>query len=88
MSEPVSARELREHLADYLQAAQRGESFVVTSHRRPVARLLAPEAAPAGMPEVAGVRWARRKGRLARPLAERPLNTGTPMADWIVENRR
>lgn len=88
MSEPVSARVLREHLADYLQATERGESFVVTSHRRPVARLLAPEAAPAGMPEIAGVRWARGKRPLSQPLSARPANPGTPMADWIVENRR
>lgn len=88
MSEPVSARELREHLADYLQAAQRGESFVVTSHRRPVARLIAPEAAPEGMPEISGVRWARGKRPLSKPLAARPANTGTAMSDWIVENRQ
>lgn len=88
MSDTVSARELREHLADYLQAAERGESFVVTSHRRPVARLIAPEAAPEGMPEVVGVRWAHGKRGLSRALSARPVNAGTPMADWITENRR
>ena len=44
--------------------------------------------APAGLPEIAGVRWARGTPELNRPLSARPVNTGTPISDWIVENRR
>tara|TARA_R110002049_G_scaffold53711_13_gene149868 strand:+ start:773 stop:895 length:123 start_codon:yes stop_codon:yes gene_type:complete len=40
------------------------------------------------MPEIAGVRWGRGMQPLSKPLSARPENTGTPMADWIIENRR
>ena len=35
----VSIREFKSHLSSYLARAQRGEELVVTSHKRPVARI-------------------------------------------------
>jgi prevent-host-death family protein len=42
----VSVRELREHLADYLQKVRNGASFTVVSRGEPVARLIAPASKP------------------------------------------
>ncbi|MBW7861556.1 MAG: type II toxin-antitoxin system prevent-host-death family antitoxin [Rhodocyclaceae bacterium] len=88
MSDTVSVRELREHLAEYLHAAERGQTFLITSHRRPVARIISAAQAPEGMPEIPGVRWARSKGKLSRPVSSRPVNTGEPISDWVIANRR
>jgi len=36
----TSVRELKDHLSDYLRRVQQGEEIVVTSHSRPVAKLV------------------------------------------------
>lgn len=36
----VSVRELKDHLSEYLRRAQAGEEIVVTSHGKPVGRLV------------------------------------------------
>lgn len=41
----VSVRELQQNLKSVLERVERGETVVVTKHRRLVARLLPPEAA-------------------------------------------
>jgi prevent-host-death family protein len=38
----ISVRQLKDRLSQYLRAAQAGEEVVVTSHGKPVARLLPP----------------------------------------------
>lgn len=88
MSQTVSVRELREHLADYLHAAQSGETITVTSHKKPVARIVSPEAPPEGMPDIPGVRWAKNKGPLSKPVSERPAANGWSISDWVIANRR
>jgi prevent-host-death family protein len=40
----VPIRDLRAHLSDYIDMAGRGSTIVVTSHGKPVARLIPPEA--------------------------------------------
>jgi prevent-host-death family protein len=35
----ISVRELKDHLSEHLRAVQDGHSIVVTSHRKPIARL-------------------------------------------------
>lgn len=42
----VSVRELKNRLSEYLRRAQAGEEIVVTSHGKPVGRLLGPRKAP------------------------------------------
>lgn len=88
MPQTVSVRELRDHLSDYLRSVEAGATVLVTSHNRPVARIVAAEAPPEGLPEIPGVRWAKAKGKLSRPVAERPVNTGEPLSDWVIANRR
>lgn len=88
MTQTVSVRELRDHLSEYLRAVETGATLVVTSHNRPVARLVAAEAPPDGLPEIPGVRWAKSKGKLSGPVSSRPVNTGEPLSDWVIANRR
>jgi len=88
MTQTVSVRELRDHLSEYLRAVETGATLVVTSHNRPVARLVAAEPPPEGLPEIPGVRWSAGKPRLSKPISERPINMGEPLSDWVIANRR
>lgn len=40
----VSVRDLKDHLSEYLRRVQAGEEIVVTSHGKPVGRLVGPAA--------------------------------------------
>ena len=88
MTQTVPVRELRDHLSEYLRAVEAGATVLVTSHNRPVVRIVAAEGPPEGLPEIPGVRWAKAKGKLSRPVAERPANPGEPLSDWVIANRR
>ena len=88
MTQSVSVRELRDHLSEYLHAVESGETVIVTSRQRPVARIIAAEAPPPGLPEIPGVRWAKDRQTLTRPVSECPVNDGEPLSDWIIANRR
>lgn len=88
MSQTVSVRELRDHLSEYLRSVEAGATVIVTSHNRPVARLVAAEAPPEGLPEIPGVRWSAGKPTLSRPVDECPINDGEPLSDWVIANRR
>jgi prevent-host-death family protein len=38
----VSVRELKDHLSEYLRQAQTGTQIVITSHGKPISRLVGP----------------------------------------------
>lgn len=88
MTQTVSVRELRDHLSEYLRAVEAGATVLVTSHNRPVVRIVAAESPPEGLPEIPGVRWSANKPRLSRPITECPINDGEPLSDWVIANRR
>lgn len=48
----VSVRELKNRLSAYLRLVADGETLIVTSHKRPVARILPAEPAPIDEDEV------------------------------------
>jgi prevent-host-death family protein len=50
----VNIHEVRENLAEYLAAAERGEEVLICRRNQPVARLVAIEAAPARKPRPIG----------------------------------
>ncbi|NCQ33682.1 type II toxin-antitoxin system prevent-host-death family antitoxin [bacterium] len=85
---PVSVRELRNRLSDCLHAVAAGESLLITSRNRPVARLLAVQASPDGLPEIPGVVWSASPPQLSRPVEECPAITGETLAEWVITNRR
>jgi prevent-host-death family protein len=88
MTQRVSVRELRDHLSEYLQAVETGETLIVTSRQRPVARIVAVGEPPEGLPAIPGVRWARKRQDLSRPVSECPVNDGETLSDWVIANRR
>lgn len=89
MVDEVSVRELKTHLSNYLRRVRAGESLVVTSRRRPLARLT-PVPQP-GTDELAwvsaleDVHWAGGKPKGGR---HRPVVRGKTAAERVVEDRR
>lgn len=91
----VTVRELKNHLSDYLRRVSRGEALVVTSHKRPVARLLPPDASESQ--RAGGVRemvqrtpWARWNGGKPRGLSQgvRLRPGAKTAADVVLAGRR
>ena len=91
----VPVRQLKDHLSEYLRRVQQGEELVITSHGRPVGRLLGPRAAGRELEAEAVSRLRElpfvrppRAGKVrgsARPIRSRP---GEPtLADLLLEDR-
>lgn len=89
---PVSVRDLKTHLSEYLRRAQRGEEIVVTSHGKEVGRLLGPRRAEPNSEGAAVARlraqpWVRPAtgGRFAGPDRAVPVAPGTSeqVLDWV-----
>ncbi len=87
----VSLRDLKANLSAVVRRVQAGETAVVTSHRKPVARLMPP--LPTGTDDVdrllaAGVISERpRPGGLA-PRRSNPLPAGSgTLSDAVIEGR-
>lgn len=74
----ASVRELKDHLSDYLRRVQNGEEIVVTSHNRPVAKLVpVPESEAKRTPTRAEVLadLARLRQELAKTIPpQQPIN--------------
>ena len=74
----ISVREFKDHLSEYLRRVQAGAELVVTSHGKPVARLVPPPASEANPEARALVRlrsqpWIRA-GKGGKPMGpERPI---------------
>jgi prevent-host-death family protein len=71
--ETISHRELRNSSGAVLHAVQRGESYIVTNHGRPVAKVVPLEQAPSDLP--VGRPATKRGGfsALRRHVAEEPV---------------
>jgi prevent-host-death family protein len=91
----VPVRELKDHLSAYLRRAQAGEEVVITSHGRPVGRLLGPRLASRDLeaeavPRLRELPFVRppRAGKVrgsAQPIQWQP---GEPtLADLLLEDR-
>ncbi|HYE33993.1 type II toxin-antitoxin system prevent-host-death family antitoxin [Methylocaldum sp.] len=84
----VSIRELKVHLSRYLQLMRSGETVVVTSRNKPIAKLEPITESPEDWKDIPGVRWAKTRPRLTRSRGTAPVIEGETLADWIVQNRR
>ena len=89
----VSVRELKANLSEVLRQVQAGESAVITSHRKPVARLVPPLPQGDTLDDrliAAGLMLQRPEpGGLLRPkkLMALPEGVGT-LSDAVLEDRR
>jgi antitoxin (DNA-binding transcriptional repressor) of toxin-antitoxin stability system len=62
---PVGVRELRDHLSAYLERVKGGETFTVTEHGRPIAKLVRDDPGRARLLELAA------QGRVTLPTGPR-----------------
>lgn len=87
----ISVRELKEQLSAVLKRTEAGETVLVTSHRRPVARLMPP--LPAGGDAIdrllaAGLISQRPRPGGLGPRQVLPLPTGVgSLSDAVIEDR-
>jgi len=80
----TSIRDLKNHLSQYLRRAQRGEEIVVTSHNRPVAKLIPASSEEAGT-QLSRHAWLQELDKLREDLAM--AANGKPMSRLVVEVR-
>lgn len=86
---PIPVRELKANLSQVLLRAQRGEVIEVTSHNRPIARIVgvpakADAAGLGALIATGAVSWKGSKPRLDPPLR---LGGGMQMSDMVLEDR-
>lgn len=86
----ISVRELKNHLSKYLKLVRGGESVVITSHKRPIARLISIETDGSGdlmtqLTSIPGVIWRGGKPAGARIALADGEKTA---AEMVLEDRR
>lgn len=89
----VSVRELKDRLSEHLRAVRKGRSIVVTSHRKPVARLSPmPSESAVGLQKLVQeglVTWNGKKPRGPGPRGRIKLRgPGKTVAEMVLEDRR
>jgi len=90
MTTKVSIRDLRDHLSSYVRRVRAGEEVVLTSRRRPVARIL-PVQEPSkgssdeGASALSLIHWSREKPLGGR---QRPQIEEASAARIVLEDRR
>jgi prevent-host-death family protein len=86
----VAIRELKASLSRVLSRAQDGEVIEVTSHNKPIARIvgipLHAEDGLRGLIANGNLSWSGGKPRLRPPL--RMVVRGTPVSQMVLEDRR
>jgi len=80
----TSIRDLKDHLSQYLRRVQRGEEIVVTSHNRPVARLV-PASGEEAEARLSRQAWLQELSKLREDLAM--AANGKPMSQLVVKMR-
>lgn len=86
----IAIRELKASLSRVLSRAQEGEIIEVTSHNKPIARIIGiPPRADQGLRGLianGSLSWSGGKPRLKAPLKTRAR--GTPVSQMVLEDRR
>lgn len=86
----ISVRELKNHLSKYLKLVRAGEAVVITSHKRPIARLISVEIDETDdlitqLTNIPGVKWRGGKPHGARIALTNGEKTA---AEMVLEDRR
>lgn len=85
----IAVRDLKARLSRVLALAQQGEVVEVTSHRRPVARIVGVPAQPdeglRGLMAAGALTWSGGKPRLAPAVAL--ASGGAPLGAMVLEDR-
>ena len=86
MTTTVSVRELKDRLSSYVRRIRAGEEVVLTSRRRPVARMLpVNEPGPNGLPALPIITWSAEKPHGG---GHRPRVKDASAAGAVLEARR
>ena len=90
----VAVRDLKDRLSEFLRRAQAGEEILVTSHGRPIVRMIGIDQSASGEADaVARLRalpWVRAGGGPVVPMPSpiRPAGPGEPLlSDLLIEDR-
>ena len=88
----ISVRELKDRLSEHLRAVQDGHSIVVTSHRKPIARLSpVPDESMTGTDRLIADGLATWNGKKPRGAGRRaPIKLrgpGPTVADMVIADR-
>lgn len=83
----VGVRELKNRLSHYLAAVRDGSEVVVTDRGRPVARLVAVDAADERLADLVEAGWVRPAPSRARQRPRRIQGAG-PVSDLVADQRR
>ena len=88
----VSVRDLKTHLSDWLARVQAGELVEVTSHRKPIARIIGLQLVREGPPnplqgaiDAGIVSWSGRKPVFPPPI--KLQGEGRLISDIVIEDR-
>ena len=86
----IAIRELKASLSRVLSRAREGEIIEITSHNKPIARIVGiprrAEAGLRGMIASGALSWSGGKPRPKAPLEMTPR--GTPVSQMVLEDRR
>lgn len=86
----IAVRELKANLSQVLSRAQEGEIIEVTSHNKPIARIVGiPSHADAGLRGLiasGAMSWSSKKPILRAPV--KMAARGTPVSQMVLEDRR
>jgi prevent-host-death family protein len=84
----VSIRELKNHLSKYLQMTTSGEPVIITSHNKPVAKIMPiPQSENEQMQKlmrIDGVIWTNKKPHGGKT---RPVIQDKTVSDYVLEER-
>lgn len=84
----ISIRELKDHLSSFLERAQSGEEILVTSHKRPVARITGiPRVADDAVQKLLTSGFATWNGGKPEGAAIRLSAGGKTLSEMIIEDR-
>ncbi|MBT8420574.1 MAG: type II toxin-antitoxin system Phd/YefM family antitoxin [Gammaproteobacteria bacterium] len=84
----VSTREFKTHLSQYLNQAQIGQTFEITSHRKVVARLIGiPAISDDGLTRLLSSGAATWTGGKPAGASLRLGAEGTPVSEMVMEDR-
>ncbi len=85
----ASIRELKDHLSEYLHQVQGGAEILITSHNKPLAKIVPVSFSKSSIEDLkkdTHVHWNGKKPRL-RPLKVK-LKSGKKISDIVLEDRK
>lgn len=85
----VSIRDLKNHLSKYLHLVEEGENILVTSHHKPLAKIIAvPRITNSSLQELLNLEGLHWNGKKPKGAEFCPKLSGKTAAEYLLEDRR